>query len=45
VLEDNSDNLWIGTANESLFRYNLKLKKLEEYSYKTVMPKAWGEVS
>ena len=41
VLEDNSGNLWIG-ANESLYRYNYKSKKLKEHSYKTGNAKGLG---
>jgi ligand-binding sensor domain-containing protein len=42
VLEDNSDNLWIRTTDESLYKYNLKSKKIEEYSYKTGNAKGLG---
>lgn len=33
--EDNSGNLWLGTAEEGLYKYNFESKKLKQYSYKT----------
>lgn len=36
IMEDNRNNIWIGTWNQGLFRYNQKNKQL--YSYENINP-------